>query len=878
MNTQLINLWNYRKLLAFLLALQITPGAALAAQNPTGATAQRAKFELTIDNIMRGSNLYGYEPREIRWSADSKRVYFQWKQASDPRIKDYDTYVVNRDGSELKKLTEEEAKNAPPANGDISKDKKQTVYVYEDDVFVYDNTTGQRRQITGTVDLESNAHFTRDGRRVYFTRSNNLFVMSMDSGALIQMTDIKAATGPQSAPVAGDSGSARGSRQQGTGAAAGEQRGTDSQEYIKKEERELLDIVKERAKKREEDEARRKRENPRKPLQLQARQSVQSLQLSPDEKYVVAAVAEAGEGVKTAIVPNYITESAYTEDIQSRTKVGDNQPRTRLAIIDAHTGEVKWVDHGQKRPKSDEAAATDKPRQAAKEAQAPSDPDGQEDKQSGSSRAERQGRAPDERDVALFQPVWSEDGAKAVLMARSADNKDRWILALDPTTGKTRVLASDHDDAWVGGPGVGGLGPSTLGWLADNDHVYFQSERDGYSHLYSVSYQSGEIKQLTSGKWEVVAVRLSDDKTRFQLTTSEPVPTQPGRDLKSGVESGPFQKHYYEMVVQGGARTLITSMPGSNQALASPDGKALAIVYSYGNKPPELYIQENRPQAVAVKVTSSPAPDFSEYAWIDPPIVSFTARDGAPVYARLYKPKDYRPGGPAVIFVHGAGYMQNVHHWWSSYEHEYLFHHFLMANGYMVMDVDYRGSAGYGRDWRVGIYRHMGGKDLDDQLDAAAWLVREHGVAQNRIGIYGGSYGGFITLMAMFTQPGVFAAGAALRPVTDWAHYNHPYTANILNLPQKDAEAYRKSSPIYFASGLKGALLICHGMADTNVHFQDTVRLTQKLIELHKENWQLAVYPVENHGFEEPSSWADEYKRIFNLFETNLKHNGQAGH
>jgi dipeptidyl aminopeptidase/acylaminoacyl peptidase len=130
----------------------------------------------------------------------------------------------------------------------------------------------------------------------------------------------------------------------------------------------------------------------------------------------------------------------------------------------------------------------------------------------------------------------------------------------------------------------------------------------------------------------------------------------------------------------------------------------------------------------------------------------------------------------------------------------------------------------------------------------------------------------------MFTQPGVFAAGAALRPVTDWAHYNHPYTANILNLPQKDAEAYRKSSPIYFASGLKGALLICHGMADTNVHFQDTVRLTQKLIELHKENWQLAVYPVENHGFEEPSSWADEYKRIFNLFETNLKHNGQAGH
>ena len=102
----------------------------------------------------------------------------------------------------------------------------------------------------------------------------------------------------------------------------------------------------------------------------------------------------------------------------------------------------------------------------------------------------------------------------------------------------------------------------------------------------------------------------------------------------------------------------------------------------------------------------------------------------------------------------------------------------------------------------------------------------------------------------MFTTPDVFAAGAALRPVTDWAHYNHGYTSNILNVPQKDAEAYRKSSPIYFADGLKGALLICHGMVDTNVHFQDSVRLAQRLIELRKENWELAPYPVENHGFE----------------------------
>jgi dipeptidyl aminopeptidase/acylaminoacyl peptidase len=238
------------------------------------------------------------------------------------------------------------------------------------------------------------------------------------------------------------------------------------------------------------------------------------------------------------------------------------------------------------------------------------------------------------------------------------------------------------------------------------------------------------------------------------------------------------------------------------------------------------------------------------------------------VPARIYKPANWKPGGKAVIFVHGAGYLQNVHRWWSSYSREFMFHHLLMSKGYLVLDVDYRGSRGYGRDWRTAIYRHMGGKDLDDQVDAARWLVKEHGVDPKRIGVYGGSYGGFITLMAMFTTPDVFAAGAALRPVSDWAQYNNGYTSDILNLPQTDAEAYRKSSPIYFAQGLKGKLLICHGMADTNVHFQDTVRLAQRLIELRKTNWELAPYPVENHGFVEPTSWADEYKRILKLFDS----------
>jgi dipeptidyl aminopeptidase/acylaminoacyl peptidase len=200
-----------------------------------------------------------------------------------------------------------------------------------------------------------------------------------------------------------------------------------------------------------------------------------------------------------------------------------------------------------------------------------------------------------------------------------------------------------------------------------------------------------------------------------------------------------------------------------------------------------------------------------------------------------------------------------------------MFNNLLADNGYTVLDIDYRGSAGYGRNWRTGIYRYMGGKDLNDIEDGARYLVEKYGVNARHIGLYGGSYGGFITLMALFTKPRIFEAGAALRPVTDWAHYNHGYTSNILNEPFNDSIAYHRSSPINFAAGLKDHLLICHGMVDVNVHFQDVVRLTQRLIELGKNNWELAVYPMEDHGFVEPESWTDEYKRIFRLFETWLK-------
>jgi dipeptidyl aminopeptidase/acylaminoacyl peptidase len=801
------------------------------------------RFALTIDNIMRGPGLVGYEPAQVRWSFDSQRLYFQWKQAADKLDAPLDTYTANRDGSGLHKLSDDEAKALPLPNGEPSKDKRYTVYSRDGDIFIYDTTDGKVRQVTKTTEAETNPHFLPDGKHIYFTRAGNLYVLSLETGFLEQMTDIRtpAAPGAAAAPTAaagrgGGRGQGGGRGGQGRGGAAGSsaddaQEASASQQSLKREQKDLFETVRERAARRDEDDAKKKKEPQRKPFNLLARQSIGALQLSPDEKYIAATVVESGNA-KGSLVPSWITDTGYVEDTSGRSFVGDLQNRTRLALIDPASGEVKWVDHGQK---------------VAKPASTGTTSDG---------NAQLSRLASDERDVQLSQPIWNEEGNKAVVSARAADFKDRWILALDPSTGKTRVLAAQHDDAWVGGPGST-MGGVTLGWMKNDREAYFISEQTGYAQLYAVSWDGGQPRALTSGKWEVLGVKQSKDKSRFYLTASKDTP---------------YENHLYEMDGDGGPLTRLTQAPGKHATTLSPDEKWIADIYSYTNKPPDLFVQENRAQAELKRITTSPTAEFSQYPWLDAPIVEFTARDGVKVPARLFKPANFKKGGPAVVFVHGAGYLQNVSRWWStSYYHEYMFDHILMERGFLVIDVDYRGSAGYGRDWRTAIYEHMGGKDLDDIVDAAKYVAAQHGVDPKKIGLFGGSYGGFITLMAMFTQPDTFAAGAALRPVSDWALYNHGYTGEILNLPQSDPEAYHRSSPIYFADGLKGALLICHGMVDSNVEFEDTVRLVQRLIELRKDHWDLAVYPVENHGFVQPSSWADEYKRILALFEKNLK-------
>ena len=802
-----------RTLLPLLILLTLSAGA-------------QQRLELTVDTVMRGPNLSGYSPRNVRWSNDGQQVFFDWKRHDEPvEENEYATYVVGRDGKGLRKLSDEEAKDAPRANAVFTRDRRRSVYVEDGDVFLYDATAKKRRALTQTIEAESRPRFTRDEKRVAFVRANNLYVLSLSDGTVRQLTNVVAATdkGPH-VTLFEDENKER----------------TASQKFVAEEATKLSDVLARRAAEKKEDEAERKKEIGIAPLKLRTGESVTDLHLTPDEKYVIAFLATESPKGKRTIVPSYVTDSGYTTDIPARRKVGDPATASRVASISTADGKVQWLKHGLK--KTPVVTETRKEEETAEKTE-------ESETETGTKTEARKDDT--DREVEVQSALlWSDDGTAALLAVRAADNKDRWLLAFDPAAATTRVLHHEHDDAWVHW-----FDPAGVGFIAGTRTVWFLSEHTGWMHLYSTPYEGGAVRALTSGEWEVGEVKPSADGQSFFVSASK---------------DSLHELHVYRIPAAGGAMTKLSVQPGWHNAEVSPDGTLLADVYSYTNRPPELFIARAGSEASRVKVTDSPAPEFFRYPWEDVPIVHVPARDGARVPARLYKPANWN-GGPAVIFVHGAGYLQNVHRGWSSYSREYMFHHLLMERGYLVLDLDFRASAGYGRDWRTAIYRHMGGVDLNDHVDAAGWLAREHRVDPKRIGIYGGSYGGFITLMAMFTTPDVFAAGAALRPVTDWAHYNHGYTSNILNTPQGDPEAYRKSSPIYFAEGLKGHLLICHGMIDVNVHFQDSVRLAQRLIELRKENWELAGYPLEDHSFVEPTSWADEYRRILALFERTLR-------
>ena len=424
--------------------------------------------------------------------------------------------------------------------------------------------------------------------------------------------------------------------------------------------------------------------------------------------------------------------------------------------------------------------------------------------------------------------------------------------------------------------------------------LFFGSERDGFNHLYlaTLARLQSETTAEPGGGNPTDAGYSPDVKTE-QLTTGnwqvEWAKWTPGADeiVYMSTERGTANRDFYSIYMHDRLKLKVEAY--SEQGMRespqmSEEGQPyLLYEFSKWNQPGELYAVRVCPRCRGVsearRLSNTVPESFAARKWNEPKFIDIQSRDGKTIPAKIYLPAGFNPRSkqkyPMAVFVHGAGYLQNVINGWNNYYREFMFNQILTQKGYVVLDIDYRGSAGYGRDWRTDVYDFLGGNDMDDHVDSIDYMVKSYAVNPAKVGVYGGSYGGFMAGMLAMRAPDKVAAAAALRPVFDWRNYfaaNPGYTAQRLGFPDKNPEAYKRSSPISYADKLERPLLILHGMADDNVHVQDSFQLMEKLIRLGKTQYfEAMLYPSENHGFARPESWTDEYERILAFFEKHLK-------
>lgn len=398
------------------------------------------------------------------------------------------------------------------------------------------------------------------------------------------------------------------------------------------------------------------------------------------------------------------------------------------------------------------------------------------------------------------------------------------LLAAHPASTQARVLLIEKDPAWVNVR-------DDLHFLSDGSFLW-TSESDGWCHLYLHAPDGGLIRRLTSGEWEIEEVYGldTDEKTVFiQANRSDPRQ----RDLLA-VD-----------VASGAIRPLGNASGGSHSALLAPGGARLVDTWSSLDTPPRADLVAADGTVVRELWASGENLEAWDLLPVEPG--SITADDGTALYSLLLRPRDFDPGKrfPVVLYVYGGPHSQLTQNRWGGSIHNTFR---LFADlGMAVFLVDNRGTSGRGHAFETAVYRQLGKLEVADQVAAVRWLRGQSWVDPERIAVYGGSYGGYMTLMCLLTAPDLFRAGIAYAPVTDWRLYDTIYTERYMGTPENNPEGYEASAPLTHAENLQGALLLAHGSMDNNVHFQNTLLLIGRLAAADK-TFDLMVYPNTRHG------------------------------
>lgn len=451
----------------------------------------------------------------------------------------------------------------------------------------------------------------------------------------------------------------------------------------------------------------------------------------------------------------------------------------------------------------------------------------------------------------------SPTGDYFALDAVDAPMKHRQIHIWSSQTGELTTVFEDSTQGWIYG--------RNMSFAPSSNTLMFQSEQTGWNHVYTVSPNGLDLRQLTTGAYDIPFAEWINDETIVMATTE--------KDLG--------ERHIVTLDVEDATTNTLTEAEGYRyQFRLSPDRRHLVYAYTTFNQPYDLYRLDLRRPRGEIQLTQTVPESFSQITWQKEQYIRFPARDGeTELSMSILTPDDYEPNNgkqyPTVVFVHGAGSLQNVFKGFSnSYYREYMFHQWLTARGYVVVEVDYRHSTGYGRKFREDVTTWMGKYETEDIIDGLDWIASNGDyVDRDRVGIYGGSYGGFMALYAATVEPDHFHAAAALRAVTNWRNYfyaNPWYTYPRLGTPEENPLNYERSSPLDLIDDLKRPVLILHGLVDDNVGFQDAAQYIEALIQAGDKEFDMMMYPSEPHGFQDPDSWIDEYERIYEFFEENL--------